>query len=93
MIISINANNYSYLLNLLDEKDSYMYQTIGHQLVSCIAKCMGLPLFERSIKGKSLNTNLIYKRTKGDEVEDLYDLLVSVKVRYAIFIIYLNIYK
>lgn len=37
----------------VDELDSYMYQTVGHQIVVCYAKCMGLPLFRRRISGST----------------------------------------
>ncbi|EEC74218.1 hypothetical protein OsI_09385 [Oryza sativa Indica Group] len=37
----------------VDELDSYMYQTVGHQIVVSYAKCMGLPLFRRRIRGSS----------------------------------------
>ncbi|KAK4371458.1 hypothetical protein RND71_010933 [Anisodus tanguticus] len=36
-----------------DELDSYMYQTVGHQIVVSYAKCMGLPLFQRRIQGST----------------------------------------
>ena len=37
----------------VDELDSYMYQTAGHQLVEAYAQCTGLPLFRKSILGSS----------------------------------------
>lgn len=45
--------------NLLPERDdtqelnSYMYQTVGHQMVAAIATCAGLPLFRRRLSGSS----------------------------------------
>ena|SRR5690554_4223300 len=33
-----------------DETDSYMFQTIGHDVIENIARCMDLPLFRRSIR-------------------------------------------
>lgn len=39
----------------IDELDSYMFQTVGHQIVSMYARCMGIPLFRRRIKGTSLH--------------------------------------
>ncbi|KVI09566.1 hypothetical protein Ccrd_012047 [Cynara cardunculus var. scolymus] len=53
----------------VDELDSYMYQTVGHQIVVSYAKCMGVPL----------RHDLSYKTTPGDEVEDMYILLKEVK--------------
>ena len=35
----------------IDELDSYMYQTVGHQLVAAYAECMGLPLLRRRLMG------------------------------------------
>ena len=36
-----------------DELDSYMYQTVGHQLVAAYAQCMALPLFRCHTSGHS----------------------------------------
>lgn len=36
-----------------DELDSYMYQTVGHQLVTAWAACTGLPLFRGRLHGSS----------------------------------------
>lgn len=36
-----------------DDLDSWMYQTVGHQLVGAYAQCMGLPLYRRHITGRS----------------------------------------
>ena len=66
----------------LDELDSYMYQTVGHQGIEMIAEAMELPLFRRSTKGKALEKGRIYNKTENDEVEDLYELLETVKVNY-----------
>lgn len=63
----------------VDELDSYMYQTVGHQIVTGYAECMGLPLFRRRIHGSSCNTQLNYRVTPRDEVEDLFVLLNAVK--------------
>ncbi|KAK7396131.1 hypothetical protein VNO78_16922 [Psophocarpus tetragonolobus] len=63
----------------VDELDSYMYQTVGHQIIVRYAECMGLPLFRRRIQGSSRHQELGYKATQGDEVEDLFILLREVK--------------
>ncbi|XP_027350471.1 diphthine--ammonia ligase isoform X2 [Abrus precatorius] len=63
----------------VDELDSYMYQTVGHQIIISYAECMGLPLFRRRIQGSSRHQELGYKATQGDEVEDLFILLREVK--------------
>ncbi|XP_059291304.1 diphthine--ammonia ligase isoform X2 [Lycium ferocissimum] len=62
-----------------DELDSYMYQTVGHQIVIGYAKCMGLPLFRRRIQGSTRHHDLSYSMTPGDEVEDMFILLNEVK--------------
>lgn len=63
----------------VDELDSYMYQTVGHQMVVGYAECMGVPLFRRRIQGSTRHKNLSYNMTPGDEVEDLFILLKEVK--------------
>ncbi|XP_052211027.1 diphthine--ammonia ligase [Diospyros lotus] len=63
----------------VDELDSYMYQTVGHQIVVSYAKCMGVPLFRRRIQGSTRHHKLSYRTTAGDEVEDLFILLNEVK--------------
>uniref|UniRef100_A0A5B6Z3Q4 Diphthine--ammonia ligase n=3 Tax=Davidia involucrata TaxID=16924 RepID=A0A5B6Z3Q4_DAVIN len=65
--------------DLVDELDSYMYQTVGHQIVVSYAKCMGVPLFRRRIQGSTRHHNLSYDKTPGDEVEDMFILLNEVK--------------
>ncbi|XP_076918772.1 diphthine--ammonia ligase-like [Bidens hawaiensis] len=63
----------------VDELDSYMYQTVGHQIVVSYANCMGLPLFRRKIQGSTRRHDLSYNKTLGDEVEDMFILLKEVK--------------
>lgn len=65
----------------VDDLDSYMYQTVGHQVVAAYASCMGLPLYRRNIIGASRDQNLVYEDTDGDEVEDLAALLAYVKIQ------------
>lgn len=65
----------------VDELDSYMYQTVGHQIVVSYAKCMGVPLFRRRIQGSTRHHHLSYSTTPGDEVEDMLILLNEVKQR------------
>ncbi|KAM1052169.1 hypothetical protein ACFX19_034210 [Malus domestica] len=63
----------------VDELDSYMYQTVGHQIVVSYAECMGVPLFRRRIQGSTRHQKLSYRMTPGDEVEDMFILLNEVK--------------
>lgn len=62
-----------------DDMDSYMYQTVGHQVIAAYASCCGLPLYRRRIQGHPCDQSLVYDGTKGDEVEDLAALLAFVK--------------
>ncbi len=62
-----------------NELDSYMYQTVGHQAIDLYAEAMDLPLFRGEIKGHPKNLDSDYKPTEEDEVEDLYELLKSIK--------------
>lgn len=66
----------------VDELDSYMYQTVGHQIIVTYAQCMGLPLLRRRIRGTSRHQELKYTETHGDEVEDLMILLSEVKKQF-----------
>ncbi|MED6148802.1 hypothetical protein PIB30_118274 [Stylosanthes scabra] len=63
----------------VDELDSYMYQTVGHQIIVSYAECMGLPLFRKRIRGSTRHQELGYRTTQGDEVEDMFILLREVK--------------
>ncbi|XP_065322052.1 diphthine--ammonia ligase-like isoform X2 [Gordionus sp. m RMFG-2023] len=58
-----------------------MYQTVGHEGISYIAKATELPLHIQYIKGKPLHLDIDYEMKVGDEVEDLYSLLKSVKAK------------
>lgn len=49
--------------------------------IEILASAMGLPLYRRETKGKSLQTGKQYVPTDDDEVEDLYSLLETCKVR------------
>lgn len=72
-----------YLPNFLclDELDSYMYQTVGHQGIDKLAEAMEVPLYRKETFGRSTQTGKYYEPTENDEVEDLYDLLKQIKVK------------
>lgn len=63
---------------IAEEMDSFMYQTVGHGVVSRIAEAMSLPLVARALTGTSKEVGMSYEPTEGDEVEDLLALLQSV---------------
>jgi diphthine-ammonia ligase len=47
-----------------------------------VAKALELPLYRQEITGQPNNTEMSYKESEGDEVEDLYRLLRRVKERH-----------
>ena len=63
-----------------EELDSFCFQTVGHTVITTYSTAMGgLPLFRRQIDfGSSKNTQMEYRETADDEVEDLYELLAGV---------------
>ncbi len=75
-------------MDLIDELDSYMYQSVGHEMIDLFAKAMELPLYRAEIKGDAQTTEKEYKQpVQGDEVEDLYELLSEIKVNSSILLL------
>lgn len=67
--------------SFIDELDSYMYQSVGHEMIDLFAQAMELPLYRAEIRGDAKTTDKDYPIAKeGDEVEDLYHLLCQVQV-------------
>lgn len=65
---------------IAQELDSYMYQSVGSEILELYAQAMELPLYRANITGKVLNTDLEYEESDaGDEVEDLYRVLKHAK--------------
>lgn len=56
-----------------------MYQTVGHMGITKLAEAMELPLYRMETKGQSTQTGKLYVPTDDDEVEDLFNLLKSIK--------------
>lgn len=65
---------------ILDELDSFMYQTVGHMGIEKLAEAMELPLYRRTTSGLTSQKGKDYEPTEDDEVEDLYDLLKQIRV-------------
>lgn len=64
------------------ELDSFMYQTVGHNIVPSVAECLELPLIERTITGSPVATDALeYIPREGDEVEDLFHLVQEALAR------------
>ncbi|XP_067943459.1 uncharacterized protein [Watersipora subatra] len=69
----------------IGELNSYMYQTVGHEMIGAVAEALELPLYRRALKGTSLSVGKSYDGPEaGDEVEDLYELLKEVKEAHNI---------
>jgi diphthine-ammonia ligase len=47
-----------------DEKDSHMYQSVGHDIIPLYAECMDVPLY-RQVMGDSINISQDYTPTDG----------------------------
>ena len=64
----------------LDDIDSFMYQTIGHEIIPLYAEALGIPLFREEITGSAVDTGREYslKDNGDDETEDLVPLLERV---------------
>ncbi|KAN0045290.1 hypothetical protein ACTA71_005667 [Dictyostelium dimigraforme] len=71
--------------NQSEELDSFMYQTVGNNLIEIIAKeCLELPLYQIEINGTAISKetdsyNADLEINSKDEVEDLYHLLKLVQ--------------
>ncbi|KAF6750755.1 hypothetical protein DFP72DRAFT_1139098 [Ephemerocybe angulata] len=69
-----------------DEIDSYMYQTVSQDAIEVVAKALDVPLYRRVIAGDAVHQGSEYGARaaqgtgdlKGDETEDLYELLSTV---------------
>ncbi|KAF9076786.1 hypothetical protein BDP27DRAFT_1413934 [Rhodocollybia butyracea] len=68
-----------------DELDSYLYQTVGQDAIEFVARALDVPLYRGVIVGTAVEQGSEYgtrssrKGVEGDETEDLYDLLATVK--------------
>ncbi|ODV77268.1 uncharacterized protein CANTADRAFT_27159 [Suhomyces tanzawaensis NRRL Y-17324] len=61
-----------------DEIDSFMFQTVGHDIIEHYSQCLETPLYRQAITGGSTNQSLEYSITENDEIEDLHQLLSTV---------------
>jgi len=64
-----------------------MYQTVGQDAIEFVAQALDVPLYRRVITGSAVEQGSEYGQRQpsqggipGDETEDLYDLLSTVKV-------------
>jgi len=63
-----------------------MYQTVGQDAIEFVAHALDVPLYRRVITGSAVEQGSEYGQRQpskggisGDETEDLYDLLATVK--------------
>ena len=73
--MSIKNETQQNQIELVQELDSYMYQSVGNELIELFAQAAELPLYRAQITGKVINQNLDYEPTDTDEVEDLFKIL------------------
>ena len=74
---------------LPEEIDSYLYQTVGQDAIEFVAQALDVPLYRKTIDGTAVEQGSEYGGraantsggVSGDETEDLFDLLSTVKVR------------
>ncbi|KAL4456084.1 hypothetical protein ABPG74_014045 [Tetrahymena malaccensis] len=68
------------------EKDSYMYQSVGTNMIEAIGECLGVPVIRKQLKGKPVVLDLEYtgsnEEKSQDEVEDLYEILKEAKEKW-----------
>ncbi|CAK9440502.1 uncharacterized protein LODBEIA_P45880 [Lodderomyces beijingensis] len=65
-----------------DEIDSFMFQTVGHDVIPFYSECLDVPLYREPILGSSVNQKLEYSYTAEDEIEDLYRLIAKVQQKH-----------
>ncbi|KAI0650350.1 hypothetical protein C8Q79DRAFT_380328 [Trametes meyenii] len=70
-----------------EELDSYLYQTVGQDAIEFVGQALDVPLYRRVISGAAVEQGGEYGDRDpshsggihGDETEDLYELLLTVK--------------
>ncbi|OAF67746.1 hypothetical protein A3Q56_04424 [Intoshia linei] len=65
-----------------DDISSYMYQTVGHELIDLYGQAMGIPLYRAPISGSAVDKNLNYTPNDKDEVEDMYKLIKDITIKH-----------
>ncbi|KAL7675211.1 hypothetical protein ACOME3_001474 [Neoechinorhynchus agilis] len=69
--------------SIINELDSFMFQTVGHELIDLQAQAMDLPLFRAETEGNAINMEMSYSPNDEDEVEDLFKLLKTARTSGA----------
>ncbi|KAF4554082.1 Diphthine--ammonia ligase-like protein [Elsinoe fawcettii] len=64
----------------IQDLDSFMYQTVGHNVIELVAQALDLPLYRQTISGSAVSTSKTYDPGQhSDEVESMHTLLSTVK--------------
>ncbi|KAI0890555.1 adenine nucleotide alpha hydrolases-like protein [Annulohypoxylon maeteangense] len=74
-LLGLRADNNSQDDDEID-LNSFMYQTVGHQVIPLYAQATGLPLFRRAILGTAVDSGISYKHPDGHQEEDETESLV-----------------
>ncbi|ELQ76250.1 Rossmann-like alpha/beta/alpha sandwich fold containing protein [Trachipleistophora hominis] len=64
--------------------DSYMYQTVGHEMIPFYRQVLDVPIYIIETNRKAINTDKEYVHTLNDEVEVIYDHLYELQKK-AVF--------
>ncbi|KAH9386996.1 diphthine-ammonia ligase [Nematocida major] len=64
------------------ERDSFMFQYAGNNLLPGISECLNLPLHQKETSGLSKERGIEYKVTENDEIEDLFSAIRSLQGLY-----------
>lgn len=70
-------------MKMTEEKDSYMFQYAGSNLILGIGECLNLPVHQFNTTGLSTNLSMEYEVTEDDEIEDLFLAIKSLKEKYS----------
>lgn len=62
-----------YIKSTTDTIDSFMYQTVGKEIIKYFKYCLDVQLYIHKTKCRAVNINLEYSETENDEVEDLFN--------------------
>lgn len=72
-----------------NDLDSFMIQTVGHEVLPGLSYCLGLPIVRRCTRGLAKHSKLDYPNAlqkfefdQEDEVEDLFQLVYECKKRF-----------
>lgn len=62
-----------------DDIDSYMYQSVGSELIPYYREVVNVPVIVFNTSKKAINKDLNYSETENDEIEDIYINLLKLK--------------